>query len=262
MLLGGIDLGHALFYTIGPPPRQAIDAIASDERAGGRTPTRAETRCGCFLPDLTGLGEAHVRRRPPCVVIYARDVTTARLVRLMIQRAAGCPVARAMRSTRVQYDPTFKPVPASRDNVYTGNPLDRVAERRADVDFIATALASPNAIVTPVWRSQNLFRDQRARFLFHRGRIDLGERPASLAVPRAVGRATDLRPRPRPSRSAENAVARGSRGFRRHPQYRRPVAGGRGLGVGLCAGLDPLAESHPLLRRLRQPLRARERGAT
>jgi NAD+ diphosphatase len=69
-----------------------------------------------------------------------------------------------MRRTRVPHDQNFKPVPASRANVYTGSPLDRVAERRADAAFIATALASPKAIVAPVWRSQNLFHEQRARF--------------------------------------------------------------------------------------------------
>ena len=61
-------------------------------------------------------------------------------------------------------DPSFAPIRPSRPNVYTGGPLDRLAERRADADFIAAALASSEAIVAPVWRSQNLFRDQRARF--------------------------------------------------------------------------------------------------
>ena len=61
-------------------------------------------------------------------------------------------------------DQTFSPVRPSRDNVYTGSPLDRMAERRSDAEFIAASLASPQAIVAPVWRAQNLFRDQRARF--------------------------------------------------------------------------------------------------
>jgi len=69
-----------------------------------------------------------------------------------------------MRRTLVPNDPTFVPVRASRPNVYTGSPLDRVAERRTDAAFIAEALASPEAMVAPVWRSQNLFREQRARF--------------------------------------------------------------------------------------------------
>ena len=69
-----------------------------------------------------------------------------------------------MRRTLVPNDQSFQAVPPSRANVYTGSPLDRVAERRSDAAFIAAALASPEAIVAPVWRSQNLFRDQRARF--------------------------------------------------------------------------------------------------
>jgi NAD+ diphosphatase len=69
-----------------------------------------------------------------------------------------------MRRTGVPDDTTFTPVRASRTNVYTGSPLDRVAERRADTAFVATALASRHAIVTPVWRSQNLFLGERARF--------------------------------------------------------------------------------------------------
>jgi NAD+ diphosphatase len=69
-----------------------------------------------------------------------------------------------MRRTLVPNESTFSPVGASRPNIYPGAPLDRGAERRADAAFIAAALASPEAMVAPVWRSQNLFRDQRARF--------------------------------------------------------------------------------------------------
>jgi NAD+ diphosphatase len=63
----------------------------------------------------------------------------------------------------VSKEPRFSPVRASRPNIYTGSPLDRVAERRTDADFIATALASPQAIVAPLWRSHSLFRGERAR---------------------------------------------------------------------------------------------------
>ena len=69
-----------------------------------------------------------------------------------------------MRSTLVPNDPTITSIRPSRDNVYTGSPLDRVAERRSDAAFIAAALASPEAMVAPVWRSQNLFHGERARF--------------------------------------------------------------------------------------------------
>jgi NAD+ diphosphatase len=58
----------------------------------------------------------------------------------------------------------FSPVRATRPNVYTGSPLDRVAERRSDPDFVASALGHPEAIVAPLWRSQNLFQGERARF--------------------------------------------------------------------------------------------------
>ncbi len=58
----------------------------------------------------------------------------------------------------------FTPVRASRPNVYTGSPLDRAAERRSDAAFIAAALASPDAVVAPVWRAQNLFQGEAARF--------------------------------------------------------------------------------------------------
>ena len=43
---------------VGHAPR-AVGAIR-DGVGGDRTTTRSETRCGCFLPDLTGLA-----RRPP-----------------------------------------------------------------------------------------------------------------------------------------------------------------------------------------------------
>ena len=59
----------------------------------------------------------------------------------------------------------FRAASPSRANVYTGSPLDRAAERRTDAAFIAASLASSEALVAPVWRSQNLFRDERARFL-------------------------------------------------------------------------------------------------
>ena len=48
--------GHAVL-----PGRGGGDAFG----VGGRHATRAETHRGCFLPDLTGVDEALVRRRPP-----------------------------------------------------------------------------------------------------------------------------------------------------------------------------------------------------
>jgi len=57
------------------------------------------------------------------------------------------------------------PIRASRANTYTGSPLDRMAERRADADWLAEMLAHPHAVVAPVWRSHNLFRAQAASLL-------------------------------------------------------------------------------------------------
>lgn len=49
-------------------------------------------------------------------------------------------------------------IPASRPNAYTGSPLDRASGRREDAEFIDTALASPQALFVPVWRSRSLMR--------------------------------------------------------------------------------------------------------
>ncbi|EHM00331.1 hydrolase, NUDIX family [Acetobacteraceae bacterium AT-5844] len=49
-------------------------------------------------------------------------------------------------------------VPASRPNAYTGSPLDRVSGQRDDEAFVAAALASPDALFVPVWRSQSLMK--------------------------------------------------------------------------------------------------------
>ncbi len=48
--------------------------------------------------------------------------------------------------------------PASRPNAYTGSPLDRAAPRREDADWIAQALADPDTLFAPVWRSRNLMK--------------------------------------------------------------------------------------------------------
>jgi NAD+ diphosphatase len=69
-----------------------------------------------------------------------------------------------MRTTRVPQKPAFSPIRPRRPNVYTGAPLDRTAERRADPAFIAAARAHPHAIVAPIWRTQSLFLGEAARF--------------------------------------------------------------------------------------------------
>ncbi|MFC7737543.1 NAD(+) diphosphatase [Roseomonas sp. GCM10028921] len=49
-------------------------------------------------------------------------------------------------------------IPASRPNAYTGSPLDRVSDRRDDEAFVAAALAAPDSLIVPVWRSRSLLR--------------------------------------------------------------------------------------------------------
>jgi NAD+ diphosphatase len=49
-------------------------------------------------------------------------------------------------------------IPASRPNVYTGSPLDRVSAQRDDEAFVAAALASPGALFIPVWRGRSLMK--------------------------------------------------------------------------------------------------------
>lgn len=49
-------------------------------------------------------------------------------------------------------------IPASRPNAYTGSPLDRASGRREDAAFVAEAMASPEALFIPVWRSRSLMR--------------------------------------------------------------------------------------------------------
>ncbi len=47
---------------------------------------------------------------------------------------------------------------ASRPNVYSSSPLDRIATRREDHDWINTQLSNPDSLFVPVWRSRNLVR--------------------------------------------------------------------------------------------------------
>ncbi|WP_421992012.1 NAD(+) diphosphatase [Roseococcus sp.] len=49
-------------------------------------------------------------------------------------------------------------IPASRENVYTGSPLDRLSGQRDDAAFIEAQLADEAALFVPVWRSRSLMR--------------------------------------------------------------------------------------------------------
>jgi NAD+ diphosphatase len=53
-------------------------------------------------------------------------------------------------------------IPASRPNAYTGSPLDRAGDRREDAAWIAGALADPETLFAPVWRSRNLMKGVEA----------------------------------------------------------------------------------------------------
>lgn len=47
---------------------------------------------------------------------------------------------------------------ASRPNVYSSSPLDRLAHRREDPDWINDRLRDPDSLFVPVWRSRSLVR--------------------------------------------------------------------------------------------------------
>jgi NAD+ diphosphatase len=53
-------------------------------------------------------------------------------------------------------------IPASRPNAYTGSPLDRVSGKRDDATWVASALASDEALFAPVWRARSLMRGVEA----------------------------------------------------------------------------------------------------
>lgn len=50
----------------------------------------------------------------------------------------------------------MRPIIASRSNVYTGSPLDRMGERRDDAAWVAALLAAEDALFVPLWRSRSL----------------------------------------------------------------------------------------------------------
>ncbi|MFC0410752.1 NAD(+) diphosphatase [Roseomonas elaeocarpi] len=49
-------------------------------------------------------------------------------------------------------------IPASRPNVYTGNPLDRASDLRDDAGVMEALLARDDALFVPVWRGRSLLR--------------------------------------------------------------------------------------------------------
>jgi len=51
---------------------------------------------------------------------------------------------------------------ASRPNVYSSSPLDRIGARREDAAWIEQKLRDPDTLFVPVWRNRNLVRGMDA----------------------------------------------------------------------------------------------------
>ena len=111
--------------------------------------TRARTRCGCFLPDLTGLARRpSAADLPPWLYHGTPGLAQAPGNRPGGWHRPGCMRNRAGMSV----------ILASRPNVYTGSPLDRADRFRNDEAWIAGRLADPASLWVPVWRARTLFR--------------------------------------------------------------------------------------------------------
>ena len=87
---------------------------------------------------------------------------------------------------------------ASRPNVYSSSPLDRVGTRREDAAWIAERLADPDTLFVPVWRNRNLVRgmDEGApEAVYISGdaatALRMAERP--MGLPRPAGRPCGVR---------------------------------------------------------------------
>ena len=73
---------------------------------------------------------------------------------MLCKAAARLPVARP----RGRFRPYMTFILASRPNVYSGSLLDRAGHRRDDAAWIEAALAAPETLFTPLWRSRSLMR--------------------------------------------------------------------------------------------------------
>ena len=157
---------------------------------------------------------------------------------------------------------------ASRPNVYTGSPLLRAAHKREDAAWIAAALASPEALFVPVWRSRNLMDG-----------VAEGKPEAVLLPAQPGGRLARMA-----GRTARPGLSSASRepqpvfaldvSAAEDPQPLLPAgagtftdlravagalpAAGR-LDAGACARPDALAQPPSLLRGVRRPLRGQQR---
>lgn len=63
---------------------------------------------------------------------------------------------RVQTETPSQWTPPVTLILASRPNVYSCSPLDRIATRREDVAWIEEQRANPESLYVPVWRNRNL----------------------------------------------------------------------------------------------------------
>jgi NAD+ diphosphatase len=85
----------------------------------------------------------------------------------------------------------MQPIPASRENTYTGSPLDRASALREDAAAVAAMLADPDSLHLPVWRGRNLMRalpdgSHEAVLLTGEAAALLHGRAAPLAAPVAL----------------------------------------------------------------------------
>lgn len=88
---------------------------------------------------------------------------------------------------------------ASRPNVYTGSPLDRVSERRDDAAWVAARMAADDALFVPLWRSRSLVAGTEtgapeAVLLDPAGAAAIAPRPDDAAHPWALLGLLDGRP--------------------------------------------------------------------
>ena len=138
--------------------RAAFSTITILGEAGGPDTDPNGTRCGCFLPDLTGLARRSSVADPPGAVLYASRGALASMI-------ATCPACLCHATNACAPDIALFPefLPVARMSI-PAIPSTGVAERRADADFIAAAFASPQALVVPIWQAQSLFHAEGARF--------------------------------------------------------------------------------------------------
>ena len=112
-------------------------AHASSRRWEAGQATRAETRYGCFLPDLTELA------RRPSAANLPRHYQPVR----MRKQGVRLPSTRRLCDSRA---------PMMTPNFYTATALDRAGHRRREPGWIAEQLRHPETRFVAVWRGQNL----------------------------------------------------------------------------------------------------------